>query len=63
MALLDVSGLSSYSKFGTPFLSKQTQLVDRPSHYNFGSKCQEFAIPVGVDVSNEFNELFVTVFK
>ncbi len=50
MALLDVSGYkyNSPSQFGF----KQTHLLDRNNHYSFGSKCQEFAVPVGVDVSN-----------
>ncbi len=50
MALLDVSGYkyNSASQFGF----KQTHLLDRLNHYSFGAKCQEFAVPVGVDVSN-----------
>ncbi len=50
MALLDVSGYkyNSASQFGF----KQTHLLDRLNHYSFGDKCQEFAVPVGVDVSS-----------
>ncbi|KAL6461113.1 hypothetical protein MHYP_G00310790 [Metynnis hypsauchen] len=48
MALLDVSGFSSFSGFGK---QRQAQLVDRPNHYSFGAKSQEFAVPVGVDPS------------
>ncbi|KAL7883068.1 hypothetical protein SRHO_G00007260 [Serrasalmus rhombeus] len=48
MALLDVSGFSSFSGFGK---HRQAQLVDRPNHYSFGAKSQEFAVPVGVDPS------------
>ncbi|KAI3358848.1 hypothetical protein L3Q82_015239 [Scortum barcoo] len=29
----------------------QTHLVDRTNHYNFGTKTQEFAVPLGVDPS------------
>ncbi|XP_050961210.1 proteasome subunit beta type-8 [Labeo rohita] len=49
MALLDVSGYkyNSASQFGY----KQTHLLDRLNHYSFGTKCQEFAVPVGVDPS------------
>lgn len=52
MALLDVSGFKSYSELRAQILpTKQTQLVDRTNHYNFGARTQEFAVPVGVDVS------------
>lgn len=50
MALLDVSGYkhNSASQFGF----KHAHLLDGLNHYRFGTKCQEFAVPVGVDVSN-----------
>ncbi|KAL0153414.1 hypothetical protein M9458_051283 [Cirrhinus mrigala] len=49
MALLDVSGYKYNSASQIGF--KQTRLVDRLNHYSFGTKCQEFAVPVGVDPS------------
>lgn len=52
MALFDVSGYKCYSELRGPILSAgQTHLVDRLNHYNFGTKTQEFAVPLGVDVS------------
>ncbi|KAK3511170.1 hypothetical protein QTP70_032139 [Hemibagrus guttatus] len=51
MALLEVSGSSSYSGLGSMIASKRAQFVDRPNHYSFGSKSQEFAVPLGVDPS------------
>ncbi|KAK2920770.1 proteasome subunit beta type-8 [Channa argus] len=52
MALFDVSGFKSYSELREQILpTRQTHLVDRTNHYNFGSKTQEFAVPVGVDPS------------
>lgn len=52
MALLDVSGFKSYSEIRDQILpTRQTHLVDRTNHYNFGTQTQEFAVPVGVDVS------------
>uniref|UniRef100_A0A8C2E7E9 Proteasome subunit beta type-8 n=1 Tax=Cyprinus carpio TaxID=7962 RepID=A0A8C2E7E9_CYPCA len=49
MALLDVSGYkhNSASQFGF----KHAHLLDGLNHYRFGTKCQEFAVPVGVDPS------------
>lgn len=54
MALVEVSGSSSYSGLGSQFGSNRRQFVDRPNHYSFGTKSQEFAVPAGVDVSNMF---------
>lgn len=52
MALFDVSGYKPYSEIRGQILpGGQTHLVDRTSHYNFGTKIQEFAVPLGVDVS------------
>ncbi len=52
MALIDVSGFKSYSELRGQILpAGKTQLVDRINHYNFGTKTQEFAVPLGVDVS------------
>lgn len=52
MALFDVSGFKSYSELRERILpAGQTHLVDRTNHYNFGTKTQEFAVPLGVDVS------------
>lgn len=50
MALAQVSGYSSVSGLGL-FGSRQAHIVDRPNHYSFGAKSQEFAVPVGVDPS------------
>uniref|UniRef100_A0A4W6F2C8 Proteasome subunit beta n=1 Tax=Lates calcarifer TaxID=8187 RepID=A0A4W6F2C8_LATCA len=52
MALFDVSGFKSYSELRRQiFPAGQTHLVDRTNHYNFGTKTQEFAVPVGADPS------------
>ncbi|KAI5089970.1 proteasome subunit beta type-8, partial [Silurus meridionalis] len=51
MALLEVSGSSSFSGLGSQFGSNLSRFIDRPNHYNFGTKSQEFAVPVGVDPS------------
>ena len=52
MALFDVTGFKSYSELRREILpTGQTHLVDRPNHYTFGTKTQEFAMPLGVDVS------------
>lgn len=53
MALLDVSGLSAYSGFSKQQQSgsKRAQLPGRVNHYSFGSKVNEFAVPVGLDPS------------
>lgn len=52
MALFDVSGFKSYSELRAQILpSRQAHVVDRTNHYNFGTKCQEFAVPLGADVS------------
>lgn len=52
MALFDVSGFKSYSELRAQILpSRQAHVVDRTNHYNFGTKCQEFAVPLGADPS------------
>lgn len=52
MALFDVSGFKPYSELRGQILpAGQTHLVDRTNHYAFGTKTQEFAVPLGVDVS------------
>lgn len=52
MALFDVCGLKSYCDIRRQILpTGQTHLIDRTSHYSFGAKTQEFAVPLGVDVS------------
>ena len=52
MALLEVTGFKPYAELRRQILpAGQTELVDRASHFNFGTKIQEFAVPVGVDVS------------
>lgn len=52
MALFDVSGFNRYSELRRQILpSAQTRLTDRTTHYSFGLKQQELAVPVGVDVS------------
>lgn len=61
MALLDVSGFKSYSEIREQILpSRQTRLVDRTNHYNFGTRTQEFALPVGVNVSISLSKGKVT---
>ncbi|XP_041867672.1 proteasome subunit beta type-8 isoform X2 [Melanotaenia boesemani] len=50
MALAEVSGFNPYSEFCRQiFRAGQTHLEDRPSHYSFGTKTQEFAVPLGVE--------------
>lgn len=49
MALSEVIGFNPFSQ--TVFGARQTQLFDRPNHYSFGTKIQEFAVPVGEEVS------------
>uniref|UniRef100_G3N4D2 Proteasome subunit beta n=1 Tax=Gasterosteus aculeatus TaxID=69293 RepID=G3N4D2_GASAC len=52
MALFQVSGLKSYAELREQILpARQTHLFDRTNHYNFGTKTQEFAVPLGVDPS------------
>ncbi|XP_010792157.1 proteasome subunit beta type-8-like [Notothenia coriiceps] len=52
MALFQVTGFKHYAELRAEILpSGQTHLVDRTNHYNFGTKTQEFAVPVGVDPS------------
>ncbi|XP_023270466.1 proteasome subunit beta type-8 [Seriola lalandi dorsalis] len=52
MALFDVSGFKSYSELrGRILPAGQTPLVDRTNHYTFGTKTQEFSVPLGVDPS------------
>ncbi|KAK5910895.1 hypothetical protein CgunFtcFv8_005117 [Champsocephalus gunnari] len=53
MALFQVTGFKHYAELRAQILpSGQTHLVDRTNHYNFGTKTQEFAVPVGVDPSS-----------
>lgn len=52
MALLQVTGFKPYSELRGQILpAGQTHLFDRTNHYSFGTKTQEFAVPLGVDVS------------
>lgn len=52
MALLDVSDFKRYSELSRQILpSGQTHRKDRTTHYSFGLKTQELAVPLGVDVS------------
>lgn len=52
MALFEVSGFKPYSEIRRQILpGGQTHLFDRTNHYTFGTKTQEFAVPLGVDVS------------
>lgn len=52
MALFDVSDFRRYSELRRQILpSGQTRLKEPTTHYSFGLKKQEFAVPVGVDVS------------
>lgn len=50
MALLDVT--SSPAGLRASILPRgQTRLLERTNHYSFGTRIQEFAVPLGVDVS------------
>lgn len=52
MALFDVSDFNRYSELRRQILpSGQKDLKDRTTHYSFGLKKQELAVPLGVDVS------------
>lgn len=51
MALFEVSGFPSYPDLRAQIVPGQTHLVDRTSHFSFGIKTQEFAVPLGADVS------------
>lgn len=51
MALFEVSGFKPELR-GKITAAGQTHVVDRPNHYTFGTKTQEFAVPLGVDVSS-----------
>ncbi|KAL6099349.1 psmb8 [Pungitius sinensis] len=52
MALFQVSGFKSYAELREQILpARQTRLLDRTNHYNFGTRTQEFAVPPGVDPS------------
>uniref|UniRef100_A0A8C9X9U0 Proteasome subunit beta n=1 Tax=Sander lucioperca TaxID=283035 RepID=A0A8C9X9U0_SANLU len=52
MALLQVTGFKPYSELRGQILpAGQTHLFDRTNHYSFGTKTQEFAVPLGVDPS------------
>uniref|UniRef100_A0A3Q0RDT7 Proteasome subunit beta n=1 Tax=Amphilophus citrinellus TaxID=61819 RepID=A0A3Q0RDT7_AMPCI len=52
MALFEVSGYKKYCELREQILpAGLTHLVDRPNHYNFGTKTREFAVPPGVDPS------------
>lgn len=52
MALFDVSDFNRYSELRRQILpSGQKDLRDRTTHYSFGLKKQELAVPLGVDVS------------
>lgn len=52
MALFEVTGFKPYAELRGQILpAGQTHLVDRTNHYNFGTKTQEFAVPLGVDPS------------
>lgn len=52
MALFDVSDFRRYSELRQQILpSGQTRLKEPTTHYSFGLKKLEFAVPVGVDVS------------
>lgn len=52
MALFAVSDFTRYSELRRQILpSGQTQLKERTTHYTFGLKKPELAVPVGVDVS------------
>ncbi|KAK6466191.1 proteasome subunit beta type-8-like [Huso huso] len=48
MALLDVCGYRDGDRSAGPFGTRGT-VMDRSSHFSFGMKTAEFAVPVGVD--------------
>ncbi|XP_024115490.1 proteasome subunit beta type-8 [Oryzias melastigma] len=50
MALAAVCG--DKSVYGQIFSGKQARLFDRPNHFSFGTKIQEFAVPVGNEPSS-----------
>ncbi|XP_028821909.1 proteasome subunit beta type-8-like isoform X1 [Denticeps clupeoides] len=52
MALFDVTGFRCGSELrGQLFGTGPSLLSDRANHFTFGTKCQEFAVPAGVDTS------------
>ncbi|KAG7235020.1 hypothetical protein INR49_003431, partial [Caranx melampygus] len=51
MALFDVSGYKPSELRAQILPVAQTRLVDRTNHYTFGTKTQEFAVPLGADPS------------
>lgn len=52
MALFDVSDFKRFSDLRRQILpTGQTRLKHRTTHYSFGLKQQELAVPLGVDVS------------
>lgn len=52
MALFDVTCFKPYADLrGSILPGDKTRLFDRTNHYSFGTKTQEFAVPLGVDVS------------
>lgn len=66
MALFDVCGFKDYSELRRQIHpGGKTHLFDRTNHYTFGAKTQEFAVPLGVDVSimSFGTKLIYTVFS
>lgn len=61
MALLDVTGFKSDAPLRASILpGGEARLLDRTNHYSFGTRNQEFAVPLGVDVSLFFYFLFIS---
>lgn len=55
MALFDVTCSKPDADLrGSILPGDKTRLFDRTNHYSFGTKTQEFAVPLGVDVSNPY---------
>lgn len=55
MALFDVTGCRPDAELrGSVLPGARTRLFDRTNHYSFGTQTQEFAVPLGVDVSLKY---------
>ena len=50
MALLDVCGISDWLK--EDGFNAKAASVDKVNHFSFAARTPEFAVPVGVDVSD-----------
>ena len=60
MALFDVSGYKTGKELRGQILgTSQRHRIDRTNHFTFGTTKQEFAVPLGVDVSNTIKQYYV----